>query len=136
MSAERQRDDEVRAWLNRAAADLRAAAHDRTAIPPLSADSLFHAQQAIEKCLKAFLTEHDRRFRKTHDLIELGRACTNIDETLEDLLRKAAPLTEYAWRYRYPGDVDEPTEDEVDEALTLARDVWQAVTARLRLPPE
>lgn len=74
MTADRERAAEVRAWLTRAAADVRAAEHDQTAMPPLAGDSVFHAQQAIEKCLKAFLTSHDRRFRKTHDLVELGQA--------------------------------------------------------------
>ena len=31
----------------------------------------FHAQQAIEKCLKAVLSANQVAFRKTHDLVEL-----------------------------------------------------------------
>ena len=54
--------------------------------------------------MKAFLTWHDRVFRKTHDLVELGGQCVARDTTLESVLRAAAPLTEYAWRYRYPGE--------------------------------
>lgn len=33
----------------------------------------FHAQQAVEKCLKAVLVLHEVEFRKTHDLDELFR---------------------------------------------------------------
>ena len=33
----------------------------------------FHAQQAIEKCLKAVLAAHEIEFRKTHDLNQLLR---------------------------------------------------------------
>ena len=120
MTADCERAAEVRAWLTRAAADVRAAEHDQTAMPPLAGDSVFHAQQAIEKCLKAFLTSHDRRFRKTHDLVELGQGCVEVDRSLEDVLREAAPMTEYAWRYRYPGDVEEPMAEEVEEALKSA----------------
>ncbi len=79
MSADDERDAEVRAWLTRAEADIRATEHDRTATPPLAGDILFHAQQAVEKCLKAFLTRHDRRFCKTHDLVELGQNCLEVD---------------------------------------------------------
>jgi HEPN domain-containing protein len=96
---------------------------------------LFHAQQAVEKCLKAFLTHHDHRFRKTHDLVELGRECVALDPSLEQVLRQAAPLTEHAWRYRYPGDDEEPAAKDVEQALTLARDVWNMIAARLPLPP-
>ena len=64
--------------------------------PPLTADALFHCQQAVEKALKALLTWHDRPFRKTHDLGELGGQCVTLDPELEVPLRTASPLTEYA----------------------------------------
>lgn len=80
-------------------------------IPRLLDDIVFHAQ-AAEKTLKGFLVWHDRPSRKTHDLVELGHACTELDGALEGLLRRVAPLTEYAWRFRYPGDPEEPAADE------------------------
>jgi HEPN domain-containing protein len=43
---------ETKAWLARAQTDIRAAAHDWTAEPPLVEDIVFHAQQAVEKCFK------------------------------------------------------------------------------------
>ena len=46
---------ETREWLSKAQIDLRAADHDRTANPPITADMVFHAQQVVEKTLKAFL---------------------------------------------------------------------------------
>jgi hypothetical protein len=46
------------------------------------ANALFFCQQAAEKSLKAFLTWHERAFRRTHDLEELGEACRAIDGTL------------------------------------------------------
>lgn len=39
----------------------------------------FHAQQCAEKYIKAFLVRHKIGFRKTHDLIELQRLCTQVD---------------------------------------------------------
>jgi HEPN domain-containing protein len=122
---------EARGWLLKAAQDLRAADHDRTAKPPLLEDVVFHAQQAVEKALKGFLAWHDRPFRKTHDLVELGQACVETDGTLADLLEQAAPLTEYAWKFRYPGEPEEPTIDESDAAVALARSVCEAIVARV-----
>ncbi len=69
--------------------------------PPFSEDIQFHSQQAVEKTLKAFLSWHRTPFRKTHNLVELGDACCQIEASLELLLRGAAPLTEYAWKFRY-----------------------------------
>lgn len=40
-------------------------------------------------------------------------------------------MTEYAWKFRYPGDIFEPTREEVDRALALARTVVAAIESRL-----
>jgi HEPN domain-containing protein len=89
--------------------DLRAAEHERKANPPLTSDIVFHAQQLAEKSLKALMSWHDRPFRKTHNLVELGHQCVELVPELEDLLRRAAALTEYAWKSRYPGEPEEPS---------------------------
>jgi HEPN domain-containing protein len=43
----------------------------------------FHAQQAAEKYLKAFLQEQNAPFPKTHDLIELLALCVPLDASFE-----------------------------------------------------
>jgi len=129
------RAKEVGAWLSRAELDLRAAKVDLGADPPLLADAAFHCQQAVEKALKALLTHHDHLFRQTHDIGELGLACLEHEPSLEALLRESAPLTEYAWRFRYPGDVFEPDRQEVESALELAGRVVAEVTAAVAEDP-
>jgi HEPN domain-containing protein len=125
------RDQEVSAWLERARQDLRAAEVDLQAEPPLLGDAAFHCQQAVEKALKALLARHGRPFRKTHDIGELAVACLEHEPSLEPLLRRSAPLTEYAWRFRYPGEIFEPERAEVDEALGVASRVVDEVTTRI-----
>lgn len=122
---------DTKAWLSKAAVDLRAAEHDRTAEPPITEDIVFHAQQLVEKSLKAFLCWHDVPFRKTHNLIEIGEACATIDASLEQLLKSTASLTEYAWKYRYPGEMETPPTREADEAMNIALAVHKAILARL-----
>jgi HEPN domain-containing protein len=122
---------EARAWFTKAAEDLRAAEFEFRADPPLAFDIVFHAQQAAEKAMKGFLTWHRRTFRKTHNLIEIGEACAAITPALEPLLRRAAPLTEYAWRFRYPGEPEAPERAEAEAALSLAREVYEALLAKL-----
>ena len=97
----------------------------------LFSDVVFHAQQAAEKAFKAFLAWHDAPFRKTHNLEELGRACTSIDAALGAIVDRAAPLTEYAWRFRYPGEPNEPLQEEAVEALSTARKVFDELIIRL-----
>lgn len=111
--------------------DLDTGAFELTADPPFSADVAFHAQQAAEKSIKAFLTWHAQTFRKTHNLVELGQACAALDGSLEPILRRSAGLSEYAWKFRYPGETEEPTRDEASEALAIAQGVYEAVLARL-----
>jgi HEPN domain-containing protein len=122
---------DTQGWLVKVSTDLRGAEIDLAAVPPLLEDVMFHCQQAVEKALKAFLTWHDCRFRKTHDLVEIGSQCVALDPTLEPLLRRAAPLTEYAWKYRYPGEIPEPTQVEAEDALTLTKEVIDGVLVRL-----
>jgi HEPN domain-containing protein len=125
------RVEETRAWLLRAAEDLQAAERLLEGDTPLSGPALYHCQQAAEKSLKGFLLWHGQPFGKTHDLGQLGSMCAQIDSELEPSLRPAAGLTEYAWRYRYPGEPLQAPMEEAREALDLAREVRRAVVGRL-----
>lgn len=134
MSPDPARIADVHAWLAKASEVLRAAVHGLVADPPLVADAAFHSQQAVEKALKALLAWHDQPFRKTHNLEELGQACLALEPGLRELVDRAAPLTAYAWTFRYPGEPDDVDRQEADEAVALARDVVAAISSRL--PPE
>lgn len=129
MAPNEARAEDVRAWLRKASLDLRAADHEMSAAEAsLWADVVFHAQQAAEKSLKAFLAWHDVPFRKTHNIEELGRECVNLDSALQEIIARAAPLTEYAWKFRYPG---EPSREEAVQALRIARELVATVANRL-----
>ncbi|HEV7784359.1 MAG TPA: HEPN domain-containing protein, partial [Thermoanaerobaculia bacterium] len=130
MPHEPARIEDTKAWLTKAWRDLQAGQFELVN-PALLGDVVFHAQQAAEKALKAFLTWHDIPFRKTHNIEEIGAAGIEIDASLSEAVNRAAPLTEYAWRFRYPGEPEEPAVDEATEALSLAREIYQAVLARL-----
>ena len=124
------RVSDTKSWLARAADDLEAAERLLKA-PAMFGAAVFHCQQAAEKALKGFLAWHDTPFRKTHDLEESGEACIAIDATLRETIDRAIPLTEYAWKFRYPGEPEEPTREEADDALAAARDVYAAIAALL-----
>jgi HEPN domain-containing protein len=122
---------ETQAWLRKADQDLAAGAHALAAEPPFTAHAVFHAQQAAEKSMKALLTWHSTPFRKTHLLEEIGEQCLRIDDSLRPWVDDAVPLTAFAWKYRYPGEPDEPSEEEAANALAIARRLYDAVLARL-----
>lgn len=119
------------AWLAKARQDLEAATVLLAASPALLGAAAFHCQQATEKSFKAFLAWHDQPFRKTHSLEELGRQVAVLDAALEPVVDRTVALTEYAWKFRYPGEPAEPTREEADAALRLAREVYHGILGRL-----
>jgi HEPN domain-containing protein len=120
MSPDEARADLTRQWLQKADHDLRTV--ERVAdVAELRDVAVFHCQQAAEKSLKAFLTWHSQEFRKTHLLQELVRQCMTIDADFSTLAPAAATLTPHAVEFRYPTGLIEPTSDDAEEALRLAR---------------
>lgn len=57
-----------------------------------------------------------------------------LDPSLTEVVDRAVPLTEYAWRFRYPGELLEPSEEEARSALHVARSVYDSILERL--PPD
>lgn len=110
----------VQQWLEKAEGDWRLSHRLlEDADPPLEAIA-FHAQQAVEKYLKALLTWQQVEFPKTHDikrLLELIGAC---DPDLAGYLSETTELTAYAVEYRYPGDYPAVTVSDAAGAVTMA----------------
>jgi len=119
--------EDALAWLAKADLNLRATRGDLALAPPLLGDAAFHCQQSAEKALKAVLALHDEPFRKTHDLGELCRAVRAAEPALAQVASAVVPLTDYAWEFRYPGDVVDPLAEEVTESLELAAALAEAV---------
>jgi HEPN domain-containing protein len=131
MSSDPEFVAEARAWLVKANSDLRSAELIAGSDSALAGNALYHCQQAAEKTLKGFLAWHACIFRKTHDIAELGHQVLDIRPQLEMLLRECALLTDYASKFRYPGESADPGPDEVPTAVTLARRLNEAILAEL-----
>ena len=93
----------------------------------------FHAQQCVEKYLKALLVHHAVDFPKTHDLEALFGMVPN-SSGLKLEIADLNLLSSYAVEGRYPGDWELPTREEADAALEIARTARDAV--RKCLPVE
>lgn len=115
------RVEEVGEWLTAASRDLDATDARLDGAAPIPDVAVFHCQQAAEKTLKAFLVWHDVPFRKTHNLEELGEQCLTIDSPLRQVVDRATSLTEYAWKFRYPGEPEAATRSEADDARARAK---------------
>jgi HEPN domain-containing protein len=128
---QREKLEEVRAWMIKSAHDLRAADVLSSLENPLRDVVVYHCQQAAEKALKGLLTWYDRPFSKTHSLVELIGTLTEIDPAFDALMDDAEDLSPMAWRYRYPADLLQPDEPECREALERARKIREFVSGRL-----
>ncbi len=78
----------------------------------------FHAQQAIEKYLKAYLIFNKTNFSKTHNLEILKELSIKIDKNFNNL--ELGKLNDYAIDIRYADDFYMPTLKEAEEAYDLA----------------
>ncbi len=128
MTPEQSRHEEASRWLAQARKDLNAAS---LLIPGEPSRSVFHSQQDAEKAAKGFLSFHDVAFRKTHDLVELGRQCVQLAPDLEALFKEATDLIDYAVVFRYLDAPREPDVHEARSAFEIAERVLTAVSTLL-----
>ena len=80
----------------------------------------FHCQQALEKILKALLSLHGVRFRKTHDLRELIDLLADAGQPVPNDLQDMDILNPYASLFRYETMPHEASLDR-HEALEMVR---------------
>lgn len=119
----------IESWLDKAGHDLMSA--DRLlAIEPMILDNAcFHCQQAIEKCLKAFLAFKGRDIERTHNIIFLLSECANFDAVFATI--DPLNINAYAVQGRYPDSNLMPTAVEAKSYYQLAIQIQTLVTARI-----
>jgi HEPN domain-containing protein len=117
----KRRADLVQGWLRKAESDLTNAGMCLDAGQALDT-ACFHAQQAAEKYLKAYLTAHEIDFPFIHNLEKLVELCAQRDPSFLGLKALSQELTPYAVELRY--------DDEFWPAIEIAR---QALDAALEI---
>lgn len=91
-------------WILKAEGDYYSAQREfRARRNPNYDAACFHAQQCIEKYLKARLQEADIPFGRTHDLATLLDLIVTVEPLWEILRSQSRILSAYAIEYRYPG---------------------------------
>ena len=121
----------VTEWLKKAVEDIDVSEH------LLSTDALFpnavafHAQQAAEKFLKAYLTWHQVEFPKTHDIDTLLDLVETVDPERANSLRDTIVLTLYGVEVRYPGDRPVVSKEDARSAVGMAVKIRESVSKAL-----
>jgi len=121
----------VREWLIKADHDLTAAAQILKLGRATPTDTVcYHAQQCVEKHLKAVLVYRSVPFPKTHDIRALmalvpPRLQPAVDAAMQDRLTRYASVT------RYPGSGTDISLTAARKAVALARRVRKEVRRKL-----
>ena len=106
---------------------------------PNLSDSIlgFHAQQAVEKLIKALLAQLNVDFEKTHDLERLQTALAALGESLPPKPIPLDQLSDFAVVYRYDllFQFDPPDFTQLIETVRLIREHVEARIAALSSPP-
>ena len=121
----------VRQWLGKAGNDL-LNIRNNFAAEHIPTDTIcFHAQQAIEKLLKATLIGHGRNVTKTHDLVKLLSDVSDVAPELLPYEEHLEEISEYGVAARYPDDFYEPGHEEAQRAFEVALDIEAIVRKHL-----
>ena len=122
--------DLVKRWLEKARRDLNTAHNCLDSSEPFPDIICFHAQQAAEKYLKAYLVYYEIEFPKTHSLEDLILLANRQDSSFLNLQDISCILTPYAVEVRY-GESEEPMIDDAIEAIEIAEQVKVFIFKRL-----
>ena len=120
--------DEARRWLRFAKEDLDVAQRLLITDGTPSRHVCFLSQQAAEKALKTALVLEGIDFPYRHDLDALRNLLPDswpVRRTHTDL----AQLTEWAVEARYPGDWQEATAADGEQAVSQAQGVYDSIAA-------
>jgi HEPN domain-containing protein len=127
-----EQDEYLRNWLFRAKEDIAVIDNLYKTDPDLYASTIcFHAQQAVEKFLKAFLVYHNIDFPRTHDVDFLLLECKKIDSIDFDV--DFGSLSDFGVNIRYPDDFYIPDKEETDQYRDVAHAIKKIVEKKIKL---
>ncbi|MGD9892093.1 MAG: HEPN domain-containing protein [Dehalococcoidia bacterium] len=89
----------------------------------------FHAQQCVEKYLKAWLTQQQLPFPRTHDLEALAKLCLPQVSEFVAIMPELRFLTSFAVEIRYPGT--SAMKQDAGRCLRTAREARRILRIRL-----
>jgi len=117
-------------WITKAEGDYSTAQRELVVRRRPNYDAVcFHAQQCIEKYLKAFLVFRAIEPPRVHNLIELLKLCSAQDGSFELIHPAIDSLMTYAVDIRYPGESS--TKEEARDAVKMMKQVRDSVRRKL-----
>ena len=125
--------DEVQQWVIKGDHDLGTAKITYLHIPEYLDTVTFHCQQAVEKYIKAYLIFSNITFKFSHDLIYLLDLITLKDSDFENFYDVVSELQGYAVEIRYPNETIYLSNEKVEEAIIIAKNIRSLVVLKMNL---
>ena len=122
----------TREWAQKAERDYAAIALHQQVDDPDFDIICFHAQQCIEKYLKAWLQEANIPLPRSHDLLALLGLILPTIPNWQSWQSDFIVIAPYAVEFRYPGK--SATAENAQHAVRICTEVRQAVRSELKLP--
>lgn len=126
----KRKSDLVKSWLKKAERDFKVAERELSFDESFSEIVCFHAQQAVEKYLKAYLTSLELYFEKTHNIEDLVLLVAQKEAAILDFKEIGTELTPYAVETRYP-EFEEPALEDAENAVKIAAEFRDFIIKRL-----
>jgi len=114
-------NDVIREWLQKAEADLLTAGRELQVTEMPNYDAVcFHAQQCIEKLMKAVLISQNQLPPRTHDLVRLDELVRRVVPEWSWPISDLRLLDRAAVDYRYPGEAADSEQAQEVFAVAVA----------------
>lgn len=92
-------------WISKAEGDYHTMLRESLADDFPNFDAVcFHAQQCVEKYLKARMCEAEIRFGKSHDLVAILELAMDVEPHWQRFAEDMAYLSQFSVAFRYPGE--------------------------------
>ena len=120
--------DYTKEWIKFSQRDYDVAVHLNENFRPLPIENIcYGCQQSIEKALKAILIYNTGEAPKTHDLVTLNNLCGKYTAEIKLDNKIAGLITRFATKSRYPDEVFDFTNEDVELGLKHAKQILDQV---------
>ena len=123
----------IKKWLIKADEDLGTAIITHNHITEYHFTNAFHCQQAVEKYLKGYLIFLDIEFRRIHDLVYLLELINQKYQIDDKMIDRITELEDYAVEIRYPEISIDLTDEEIVNAINIAKEIRFFVTSKMNI---
>ena len=122
-----EKTEQIKRWIEKADHDLGTAIITHLHIPKYRDTIAFHCQQAVEKYLKSYIFKLGIKVKRTHDLVFLLEQIDEKEKINQKWFDKVFELQDFAIEIRYPDQIIELTDEDIDVAINIAKEFREMI---------